>query len=335
MKLPVVNRKRVQIIAAVVGLVGANLALIPAAHATTYMTHASVLEYNMNASTTSSVAIAFTAGAADAAGTVTVNFGSWGGTVNATQTVATTNCQTITGATNVLPSGTSLAAAGSGSTVTISNVSALTSGSSYCAILTSTSAVTNPAATGVYPVILTDAADTATTAVDVITNDQVSVSATVPPTFTMSLSGNTDAFGSLSSTGLTATGGVTTTIATNGNYGWYLSAMDSNAGLRSTSQAKTIASVATGSNTAMNGGKIGTEAYALGVTTGNATTNYADAGGITGSGLSTTVYNQIASGTAATNGATVTTKELADVAATTPAATDYADTVSLVGAGSF
>jgi hypothetical protein len=324
--------KRIQIAIALCGLLAANFLFLAHAHASTYMTHASVTEYNMNASGSSSVVIAFTAGAADAAGTLTVNFGSWGGTVAATQTVATTGCTAMTGATNALPG--SLTAAGAGSVITLSSVGVLTSGQSYCAVLTSTTAVTNPAA-GVYPVILTDASDTATSAIDVITNDQVVVSATVPATFTMALSGNTDTLGSLSSTTLSTSGGVTATISTNGNYGWYLWAEDSYAGLHSTSQAKTIATVATGSNVIMNGAKLGTEAYALGVTTADATTNYADAGGITGGGLSTTAYNEIASGNAAVSGATATVKELADISATTPAATDYSDTVSLVGAGSF
>ena len=300
--------------------------------ASAIMTRASVIEYNMNASGTSAVAIVFTAGANDAAGTLTTNFGSWGGSVNATQTVTTTGCMALTGATNVLPG--TLTAAGSGQIATISGVTALTSGQSYCAILNSPTAVTNPAATGVYPVVLTDAADTATVAINVITNDQVVVSAVVAPTFTMSLSGNTDSFGNLSASGVTSTTGVTTTISTNGNYGWFLMAMDSNAGLRSTSQAKTIASVPTAANTSMTS-RIGTESYALGVTTANATTAYANAGGTTGAGLSTTVYNQIATGSAAVSGATVNVKELANITGTTPAANDYSDTVSLVGAGSF
>jgi hypothetical protein len=302
------------------------------ASASAAMTKASVIEYNMNASGTSAFAIVFTAGANDGAGTLTTNFGSWGGTVNATQTVTTTGCIALTGAQNVLPG--AITASGSGQIVTIASVGALTVGQSYCAILNSPTAVTNPAATGVYPVTLADGADTATVAIDVITNDQVVVSAVVPPSFTMSLSGNTDSFGNLSSAGITSTAGVTTTISTNGNYGWFLMAMDSSAGLRSTTQAKTIPTVPTGSNTSMTT-RIGTEAFALGVTTANATANYANAGGTTGGGLSTSAYNQIATGNAAVSGATVNVKALATIAGTTPAANDYSDTVSLVGAGSF
>jgi hypothetical protein len=278
------------------------------------------------------VAFVFTAGAADIAGSLTLDFGSWGGTVNGTQTITTTGCQALTGAVNVLPG--AITAAGAGSVVTVSSVGALTAGQSYCAILSSATAVTNPGA-GVYPVILTDAGDTATVAIDVIANDQVTVSATVPPTFTMSLSSNTDNLGTLSAGSLTTSSGVTATVSTNGNYGWFLWALDSQAGLRSVTQSHTIPTVATGSNTAMNGGAIGTEKYALGVTTANATPIYANAGGTTGGGLSATTYNAIASGNAAVSGATATIKELANISATTPAATDYSDVITLVGAGSF
>src|SRR6266568_2545643 len=125
-----------------------GVVITPRVFATTYMTHATVMEYSMNASGTSSVAVSFTAGAADGAGSLTVNFGSWGGTVNATQTVTTTGCQALTGAANILPG--SITAAGAGSVATVSSVGALTSGQSYCFILSSSSAVTNPSSTGVY-----------------------------------------------------------------------------------------------------------------------------------------------------------------------------------------
>lgn len=332
MSTPIALRKRIQTGLLIVGLLGASLvAALPQAHAAT-MTRASVIEYNMNAAQASAFAVVFTAGASDASGTLTVNFGTWGGTVNASQTVATTGCQATTGATNVLPG--TLTASGTGQVVSVAGVTALTAGQSYCVVLTSASAVTNPAATGTYPVILNDNGDTVTVAIAVITNDQVTVSATVPPSFTMSLSGNTDTLGNLSASSVTSSTGVTTTISTNGNYGWYLLAQDTQAGLRSTSQSKTIPSVALGSNANMTT-KIGTESYALGVTTANATTNYADAGGTTGGGLSTTAFNQIAIGSGAVSGATITTKSLATIAATTPAANDYSDTITLVGAGSF
>lgn len=332
MSTPIALRKRIQTGLLIVGLLGASLvAALPQAHAAT-MTSASVIEYNMNASQTSAFAVRFTAGASDAPGTLSINFGSWSGTVNTVQTVATTGCQSVTGATNPLPG--TLTAVGAGQVVSVAGVTALTAGQSYCVVLTSNTAVTNPATTGSYPVILNDNGDTVTVAIAVITNNQVTVSATVPPSFTMSLSSNTDTLGNLSASSVTSSTGVTTTISTNGNYGWYLLAQDTQAGLRSASQSKTIPSVALGANANMSS-NIGTESYALGVTTGNAKPFYADAGGTTGGGLSTTAFNQIAFGTAAVSGATITTKSLATISATTPAGSDYSDIISLVGAGSF
>jgi hypothetical protein len=81
--------------------------------------------------------------------------------------------------------------------------------------------------------------------------------------------------------------------------------------------------------------------YALGVTSvtsGAATTAYADAGGTTGGGLTVpaTGYNEIASNSSPTSANdNVVIKELADIASTTPPATDYSDIVTIVGAGSF
>jgi hypothetical protein len=337
MRFNAIKSKKIQVLIVAFALLAVNFEVLPLAHAATFMTHAEVMEYNMDSSGTSAVAIAFTAGASDAAGSLTVNFGSWGGSVlSGAQTITTTGCTALTGATTALPSGTSLSANGASNVITIGNVSALTSGTSYCAILSSVNAVTNPATTGVYTVTLTDATDSATPVIDVITNDQVVVSATVPATFTMTYSGNTDAFGNLSASNYTSTPGVTTTIATNAAYGWFMWAEDTNAGLRSTIQSKTIATVTPGTNTNMSA-RNGTEAYALGVTAtgGTANANFINSTGYSGGGLSNSSYNQIASGTAATSGATVVTKEIADISATTPPANDYTDTISLVGAGSF
>jgi hypothetical protein len=303
------------------------------AYATT-MTFASVLETNMNSSGTSSFMIDFKAGANDSASTLTI---TWPGgfTVNATQTVATAACTSVFSGANALPSTSTLTAAGSGQVVTISNVDALVSGTQYCAELTSSSAVTNNSSTGNYTVSIADGTDGATVGIDIISNDQIVVSATVLPTFTLSFGGNTDSLGTLTKSALATSSGVALSVTTNAVHGWGLWAEDSNAGLHSVNASKTIASVSTGSNHAMNGGIIGTEAYALGVTTANATANYADAGGTTGGGLSSSAFNEIASANAAGDNVGVTVKELADVSGTTPAASDYSDTITIVGAGSF
>jgi len=305
------------------------------------LSHSEVMEYNMVTAGTSEVAFSFTTASAGAT-SVSLDFNGWtgssAGSVNTTQTVSTTGCTSLTGATNVLP-GSSLTAAGSGSTITVSNVTALAASTSYCAILSSTSAVTNPTASGVSDVIVTAGSDSSSNAIDIVSNDQYTVSATVAPTFTLSLSGNSDTFsGNLSSTALTTTSSITATVNTNAIDGWLLWAQDTNAGLRSASVAHTIPSVTAATNTIMNGATIGTEAYALGVssvTSGNATSGYLDSSGISGGGLSSTSFNQIASNTTPSSNDSVVIKELADISATTPAASDYSDTITIVGAGSF
>ena len=323
------------IILALITLLTASLGYLPRAFATTYMTHANVIETNMNASGTSSVYVAFTAGAADLASNFTVNFSGWtggaAGIVNAAQTVAGGGCQALTGATNVLPG--TLLATGATSIVTVTGATALTSGVSYCFELTSATAVTNPTSAGQSSVVLTSvtSADTATVGIDNITNDTVTVSATVPPSFTLALSGTTDAFiGSLSSGATSTTTGVTATVNTNATSGWGLWAVDSQVGLHSASELHLIPSVAAGS---LHTFTTGTEQYGLGVSAYN-TTNYAYGGGTTGSGLSAT-YNQIATSAAPAANATTVIHELADISGTTQAAQDYTDIVTVVGAGSF
>jgi len=308
------------------------------------LTHASVLLYNMNAGGTSQVAFAFTTGSAGAT-SVSLNFSGWtggaAGSVNTVQAIATTGCTAITGASAVLPG--TLAASGSSSTVTITGVTALSASTSYCAILTSASAVTNPTATGTYNVAVTAGSDSTTTTIDVISNDQVVVSATVPAAFTMALNSNTDTFGSnLSSSTTTGTTGITATINTNAKSGWFLWGADNNTGLRSPAQSYTIASKTPGTNASLSNGSEGylTAVPAGGITQGggagttSATTAYASSGAGNGSGLDAT-ERQLASSTGTASGAVVTVKEYATIASTTPAASDYTDTITLVGAGSF
>jgi hypothetical protein len=303
------------------------------------MSQASVLETNMNASGGSTVFVDFKAGAADAAGTVTVNF--TGFTVNASQTVSGTTCNTAnTGpfqSATSLPSGTSLTAAGSGTTATVSNVSALTSGTQYCFQLTSASAVTNPVAGNYNSIVITDGTDTTTVGVDVISNDQISVTATVPPSFTLAFGGNSEALGTLSSSADTTGSVITLTVSTNASNGWGLWAEDANSGLHSTASGGSIPSVGTvSSNPNYNfSTHTGTAGFGLGVTSGNATTAYADASNQTGAGLFSTAWSEVASANAPANGSSVTIQNFANIAGTTPAAVDYTDTETIIGAGSF
>jgi hypothetical protein len=305
------------------------LSMTPHAYAAT-MTKASVLESNMNASATSAVYVDFIAGASDIAGTLTAAFQS-GVTPAGTQTPATATCTTLfTGATALPHTGGSLTAAGATQTVTVSSVGALTSGTQYCFDLTG-AAVTNGSA-GNYTVTLTDASDSTVVGIDVISNDQIAVDATVPPSFTLGFGGNVAHLGTLSSGAVAVTGTVALTVSTNAAYGWGLWAEDAYGGIHSTAAGKTILSAATGSHDTL---AAGTEGYALGVTSGNATTNYTSNGTTTGSGLSSSAYNEIASASGPGSSVGVNVIELAAISGVTPAAPDYGDTVTIIGAGSF
>jgi hypothetical protein len=336
---------RVAIILSILTLLFANLAFIPKVFATT-LTHTTVMEYNMNSGGTSQLAVAFTAGAADAVGSVVLTFTGWtGGSAgiigaSASQTSTTTGCTALTGATNPLATlGTPTSVPGSGTITQPWTVTALTSGQSYCFILTYASAVTNPTSTGVYSVnVAVDGTDTNNVALDVITNDQIVVSATVIPSFTMVLTPNTDTLGTLTSSAYTvSTNSVTATVNTNGAYGFSLWVEDSNAGLHSTIAAKTIASLSV-ANHAMNGGQIGTEGYVIGAPTisaGTIAAPYVDTTGWSGGGVLSTGYSLLASNTVASSADVIPIKEIADISGTTPPATDYTDTITVVGAGSF
>lgn len=330
-------------------LVVGNLALIPRAFAGTF-TNSSIIEMggasNVNpmiAGDGQSVAIAFTpATTTGATPTISLTFTNWtgssAGAVNATQTISSTGCMALTGATAVLP-GTP-AASGNASTgvVTITGATTLTSGTTYCTELTSTSAVTNPSTAGPYSVTLSDGSDSITQSIDVLTStgtpNSYTVGATVASTFTMSLGATSDIFATNPSTTTVAdSNGVTTTINTNAANGWMVWAEDLNSGIKSTGASKTIASVASGSNYNFTSYE-GTEGYGLGVSADN-TTNYAYGGGTTGGALSNSTFYEIASSSTQATGVTFTTHELLDISSTTPAASDYADTITEIGAGSY
>lgn len=337
-------RRRLRLSLALAVLLITNGFFIGQIMAATYLTHSTVMLYNMDAGGSSEVAIAFTTATAGAT-SVAIDFNGWtgssAGSVNTTQSVTTTGCTTLTGASTVLPG--SLTASGSSSTITISNVTALSASTSYCAILSSSTAVTNPTTTGDYSVTITAGSDSSTVSVDIISNDQVTVTAVVPPTFTLALSSNSDNFVSnLSSSSIGSTSGITATINTNAKSGWFLWGSDSNSGLRSASNGYTIASTSPGTNATLTAGSEGylTGLPSSGIVQGSgsgvtsAATAYASTGSGNGSGLNTT-QRILASSTGTANSASVVVKEYATISPTTPAAADYSDTITLVGAGSF
>lgn len=343
---------RLRLVTAAAVLLFAIFAFIPKAFATTYLTHSSVILTNMVAGGSSSLIVVFTTSASNTGTNGSLVFTGWTGSAG-TGTVATsqsvvntynsTNCTTITGATANLPGSPTAAGTAATGTITITDATALTAATSYCYVLPS--AITaNPTATGQGAVALTAGSDAATNnEIDIISNDQVVVSATVPPSFSLALSGNTDSFTSnLSSGSVVGTSAITATVNTNAKTGWYLFGSDLNTGLKSATQNYTIGSTTPGSTATLSSG---TEGYVTaepisGLTQGSGagTTSLATAFSSSGTGIGSglnTVPQKLASSSGTANGAIVTIKEYAAISPTTPAASDYTDTLTLVGAGSF
>lgn len=182
--------------------------------------------------------------------------------------------------------------------------------------------------------------DTASFSTQSVTDDQISVTASVPQAFSFALSGNSDALGNLS-TGSVATSPTprTVTVNTNAAGGWMVWARDANTGLTSANTSSTIPSTTPGSNSTLNAG---TEGYNFGVTasqTGGSGTPsvalpFVGTGAGQGGGLDTSL-RLITSSNGTANNAVLTLKNNAAISATTTSATDYTDTVTVVGAGMF
>lgn len=272
------------------------------------------------------------------------------GLVNVTQTTATATCASETGDT-ALPG--TLAASGSGAVLTITGVTALSATTTYCVDLTHASAVTN-ATSGEYHPTVTVGSDSTTVAVRTISNDQIVVSATVPPTFNFVLSGNTDSFTTnLSSSSVVSTTGQTVTITTNAYTGWIAWVKNLN-GSSGASTKGALKSAGAGNYTipttnanalgsASHTLSTGSEDYGLGVTIttdasggGTVTLDAAYDGTSTKAGvLDVTNFRPIASANGTANGDVINLKERATISGVTPAASDYTDTLTVIGAGNF
>ena len=173
-----------------------------------------------------------------------------------------------------------------------------------------------------------------------VTSDQITVTASVPSTFSFALSATTDALGTLS------TGSVTTsptprtaTLSTNAKNGWMVWAKDLNTGLNSATASATIASRTPGTNSTLSAG---TEGYNTGITSsqvgGSGTISIAapfvgsSAG--QGGGLDTSLRT-LASSNGTADTAVLTIKNNVAIGNLTSAASDYTDTITVVGAGLF
>jgi hypothetical protein len=180
----------------------------------------------------------------------------------------------------------------------------------------------------------------------------VSVTATVPPSFSFTLNGTTDPFGTINLAAVNYTTGLVGTVVTNAGSGWMIWARStanaacakgciySPSKLYGIKSAAAVGSAAANVTTGAEHYDFATTAKALGASgscTAITQTTYFD--GITNAGwggpLDKTALWPIASCDGSSTSATVSFREILVAIASTPAATDYADTIVMTAAGQF
>jgi hypothetical protein len=280
-------------------------------------------------------------------------------TTAANWTVTTTNLPT--GATAWIGITTATAVDNSLKTATFTSGD-LTVGTEYCFNFTGTSTLTTAsgAATNQQANIQTQTSgavviDYTNIALVNIANDQIVVTAVVPPSFSFTLSGNTDPFvANLDATQVISTSGRTVSVSTNAKGGWIAWAKDSQQGLHSATANYTIPTTSVVSaapplkqisagvegylldtdltTDAAGGCTVAIDSYYNGTTTGAPVT-------LATGGAFAAAFQSIAACTGASPaysaGDVITLIERASITNSTPAASDYTDIVTVVGAGNF
>jgi hypothetical protein len=226
-------------------------------------------------------------------------------------------------------------------------------GTEYCFHVTGTNTLTTgsqgASQTGVIHTRDSGAAviDETNYAVATVADDQIVVSAVVPPTFIFSLSGNTDNFGgNLDPAAIKSSGGRTVSVTTNAKGGWIGWVKDLNQGLSSATANYKINTSGT-VNGAPSTVATASEGYVLDadMTTdaaGGCTVAIAaeyDGTGANQGGTLSASFQPFAACTGAppatSNGDVVTLIERATIQGSTPAGSDYTDTITIVAAGNF
>jgi len=267
-------------------------------------------------------------------------------TFNAGTTVAaaTVNITNLPSGVTALPG--TLTVANAGQVITITGVTDLTVGTSY-GVNIATGITNGSAGAREDTITTTDSSDvtidTSNVATRVITDDQIVLTATVPPTFNFTLSGNSDTFTTdLDPASVVSTTGKTATIATNADKGWITWVKSANAALSSATTGETIDTTGTVNATpdalsaGTNGYVLDVDATTQGAGTGTMTIDAEYNGANTSSGgtLSTSLQ-PIASANGTTDGDVATLLARAAISAAKGAADDYTDTLTVIGAGNF
>lgn len=220
----------------------------------------------------------------------------------------------------------------------------VTGGVMYCFAVTSSTSLTNASAgndkSGT--VELTDAtpasSETSVYALSIVAEDQVTVDADVPATFTFTVPDTAIEHGALSTSTVDTDAATAMAVATNAENGWlvWMKADSTNSyGLYSASTADTISTTDADTletavagtedwiiDVASSGGTVVTEFDGNGTTTG---------GALPGDGT----FEQIASSTTISSSDSVTLTSIAAISSTNKAASDYQETLTVVAAGNF
>lgn len=302
-------------------------------------TQATVRYDRMKASTPTSLQVIIVPTTVGTEAKIKIIFGS--AVVGANSTVVTV---TNVGTASTLP-GTLTAARVGTSQIDISGVADLTVGTTYAFNIGQ--GVSTPAAGTAFDIVRSTTAgdatiDQTTVASRYITDDQVVITANVPPTFTFALTGNTDVFtGDLTSGSVVSTLGIGVSVSTNAAKGWTGWIKSANIALSSATTGETIPTTGTVNNSPDTCSP-GTDCYVLdvGVTAGTGTGTLAAAdeyagNGTTSGGTLSSVFQPFALRTGKTINDTVWLKARVAMIATKAAGSDYTDTWTIVGAGNF
>jgi hypothetical protein len=295
----------------------------------------------MKASTTTNVLIVIKPVTVGTEAKIVVTFAS-GYTVAASPTINTSN---LPAGVTALPG--TLSATGSGQVVTITGVTDLSVGTSYGFNIAT--GITNGTAGEKINTITSRTSgdvdiDSSRVAVRVVSDDQIVITASIPPTLLFTLSGNTDTFTTdLSPSSIVSTTGKTVTIGTNANNGYIVWAKSANAALSSATTSESIATAGS-IDAAPTTLSTGSDGYVLdvdlttdsGTGTGTVTIDPEYNGATTSAGgtLSTS-FQPIASANGTTDSDVLTLYARATISAVKAAADDYTDTLTIVGAGNF
>jgi hypothetical protein len=208
-----------------------------------------------------------------------------------------------------------------------------------------TAGITTPSSTGQYINTITTRdgsdVDTAQIATRIITNDQVVITATVPPTFSFVLGTNTTTFPTdLDPSAPTSATGVTVTVGTNASNGWIAWLRSANTSLDSASKSEAIETVISGSCTNVSGAgdfyQLDVNLTSAGTGSGSITipAGYNCTNGTHG-GTFYSTFTEIATSDGTADSQIITLVAIAKPSAIRAAATDYTDTWTVVGAANF